>query len=101
MCQETSNTIKRFKLIINVTIFATLLKNISNGCPDFVLVELLQSHTQLNFLLTNQDQEPYKGIFCPFLALATYMYGLNDLKSQIFRYFTNLYQSLVKIVKPS
>ena len=39
--QERQNTKWQYKLIPNVTIFAALLKNVSMGCPDSVLVYTL------------------------------------------------------------
>ena len=56
--QERQNTKWRFKLITNVTIFAALLKNTPMGCPDSVLTEPLQRHTQVICLLSNKDKEP-------------------------------------------
>ena len=62
--QERQNTKWRFKLITNVRIFAALLKNIPMGCPDSVLPEPLLRHTQVNCLLSNKEDEPYKDHLC-------------------------------------
>ena len=86
--QERQNTKWRFKLITNVTIFAALLKKIPMGCPDSVLPEPLLRHTQVNFLLSNIDKEPYRDHLDLFSALAMYMNGHNDLDSHTSRYFT-------------
>ena len=71
----------RFKVITNVTIFAALLKNITMGCPGSFLPEPLLRLTQVNYLFSNKDKEPYKEQLCLFRALAIYMNGHNDLDS--------------------
>ena len=87
--QEHQKTKWRLKLIINVAIFAALLKNISMGCPDTVLPETLLKHTQVNCLLSNNGKEPCKDHLCFFRALAMYTNGHIDLNSHISSYFTD------------
>ena len=84
---ERQNRKWNFKLITNITIFATLLKNIPMGCPDSVLPEpLLKNHSD-NCLLSNKDKEPYKDHLCLFRALAMNMKGHKDLETHTSRYF--------------
>ena len=85
--QERQNTKWQFKLITNVTIFASLLKNIPMGCPDSVLPKLLLKNHSVNCLLSIKDKEPHKVNLCLLRALAKLMNGHNDLDSHTSRYF--------------
>ena len=86
--QERLNIKWRFKLITNVTIFAALLKNIPMECPDSVLPELLPRQTQVNFLLSNKDKQPYKDHLCLFRALTLYLHGHSNLDAHTSQLFT-------------
>ena len=85
---ERQNTKWRFKLIINVTIFAALLKNIPMGCQDSVLPKPLLKNPSVNCLLSHKDKKPYKDHLCLFRALEMYLNGHKDLISHTFRNFT-------------
>ena len=86
--QERQNTKWRFKLITNVTIFASLLKDIPMGCPDSVLPEPLLRHTQVNRLLSDKDKQPYKDHLCLFRALTMYLHGHSNLDAHTSELFT-------------
>ena len=75
--KETSNTKWRFFKLTNLTIFATLMRDIPMGCRDAVLPEsLLKNHT-VNCFSYEQYKKPCKDNFCLFRALALRLHG-ND-----------------------
>ena len=86
--QERQNTKWRFKLILNVTIFAALLKHIPMGCPDSVLPEPLLRHKQVNCLLLDKDKQPYKYHLCLIRALSMYLHGHINLDFNASQLFT-------------
>ena len=68
--QERQNTNWRFNLIIYVTIFAALPKNILMGSPDSLILETLLKNQQVNCLISDSRQQAYNDNLCLFRALA-------------------------------
>ena len=85
--QQRQNTKWRFKLILNVSIFAALQKNIPMGCLDSVLPEPLVRHTQVNCLLTGRNKQPYNDDLCLFRALTLYLHGYSYLDAHTSQLF--------------
>ena len=76
-------------MITNVTIFAALLKNIPMGCPDSILPEPLLRHKQVNCLLLDKDEQPYKNHLCLFRALTMYLHGHSNIDVHTSQLFTD------------
>ena len=91
--QERQNRKCRFQLITNVTIFATLLKNIPMGCPDSVIPEPLLRNHQVNCLISDaHTQQPYNDKMCLFRALANHLHGTANLETSTSMIFNNFFE---------
>ena len=86
--KEKSNTKLRFFKLTNLTIFASLLRDIPMGCNDAVLPQsLLKNHT-VNCLTYEQNaKEPYKDILCLSRALALHLHGNERLEEETSKLF--------------
>ena len=88
--QERQNTKWRFKLITNLTIFATLLKNLPVGCPDSVILKPLLRNNHVNCLVSNQNtKQPYNDKLCLFRALAVHPNGTTNLETSTSKIFND------------
>ena len=91
--RERANTNWKFYKITNLTIFASLLKDVRMGCKDTVLPEPLLKNHNLNCLTFQRNtRQPYKDKFCLFRASAVHLHGnrkLEEETSKTFKFFLN------------
>ena len=91
--RERSNTRWKFYKLTNLTIFASLLKDVPMGCKDTVLPEpLLKNHNVKSLTFERNTRQPYNENLCIFRALALHLHGnekLEDETSKIFNLFLN------------
>ena len=89
--KERSNTKWRFFNLINLTVFAALLRDSPMGCKDAILPESLLRNSTVNYLTNEQNtKKPYKDNLCLFRALALHLHGnerLPEETSEIFNLF--------------
>ena len=89
--RERSNTKWKFYKLTNLTIFASLLKDVPMSCRDAVLPDpLLKNHNVNCFTFERNTRQPYKDNFCLFRALALHLHGnekLEEETSQSFKLF--------------
>ena len=86
--KERSNTKWRFFKITNLTIFAALLRDISMGCKDAVLLEsLLKSHTVNCLTFEKNTRKPYNDNLFLFGALALHLHGNDRLEEETSKLF--------------
>ena len=91
--RERSNTKWKFYTLTNLTIFASLLKDVPMGCKDTVLPEPLLRNCNVNCLTFERiTRQPYNDNLCLFRALALHLHGnekLEEETSKIFNLFLN------------
>ena len=91
--RETANTKWKFYKLTNLTIFASLLKDVPLGCKDTVLPEPLLKNHNVNCLTYEKiTLQPYNYNLCMFKALALHLQGTNKLEeetSKAFKLFLN------------
>ena len=91
--RERANTKWKFYKLTNLTIFASLLKDVPMGCKDTVLPEPLLRNCNVNCLnFERNTREPYNDNLCLFRALALHLHGnekLEEETSKIFNLFLN------------
>ena len=91
--RERANTKWKFYKLTNLTILASLLKDVPMGCKDTVLPEpLLKNHNVNCLTFERNKRQPYKGNLCLFRALALNLHGnkkLEEETSKIFNFFLN------------
>ena len=86
--KERSNTKTRFFKLTNLTIFASLLRDISMGSKDAVLPEsLLKNHTVKCLTYEQNTKKPYKDNLCLFRALALQLHGNERLEEETSKLF--------------
>ena len=91
--RERSNTKWKFYKLTNLTIFASLLKDVPMGCKDTVLPEPLLRNCKVNCLTFERNMlQLYNDSLCFFRALALNLHGnkkLEEETSKIFNFFLN------------
>ena len=91
--RERSNTKWKFYKLKNLSIFASLLKDVPMGCKDTVLPEPPSSDCNVNCLNFERNTgQPYNDNLCVFGALALHLHGKEKLveeTSKIFNLFLN------------
>ena len=91
--RERANTKWKFYKLTNLTIFASLLKDVPMGCKDTVLPEPLLRNCNVNCLnFERNTRQPYNDNLCLFRALALHLHGnekLEEETSKIFNLFLN------------
>ena len=88
---DRANTKRNFYRLTNLTIFASLLKDVLMGCKEAVLPEPLLKNHNVNCLTSERKtRQPYNDNLCSFRALALHLYGnekLEDETSKNFKLF--------------
>ena len=91
--RERTNTKWKFYKLTNLTIFASLLKDVLMGCKDTVLPEQLLKNHNVNCLTFERNtRQPYNDNLCLFRALALNLHGNEKLEEEtsiIFKLFLN------------
>ena len=91
--QERANTKWKFHKLTNLTIFASLLKDVPMGCKDTVLPEPMLKSQNVNCLTFERNTlQPYKDNLCLLRALVLHLHGnkkLEEETSKIFNFFLN------------
>ena len=91
--RERANTKWKFYKLTNVTIFASLLKDVPMGCQYTVLPEQLLKNYNVNCLKFERNtRQPYNDNLCSFGTLALHLHGnqkLEEETSKIFNLFLN------------
>ena len=89
--RERMNTKWRFYKLTNLTVFATLLKDVPLGCKNALLPEPLLKNCTINCLTYEENtRQPYNDNLCLFRAL--HLHGnqrLEEETSKIFNSFIN------------
>ena len=89
--RERANTKWNFYNNTNLTIFASLLKDVPMGCKDTVLTEPLLKSCNVNCLTSEKNTlQHYNDNLCSFRALAIHLHGnkkLEEETSKIFNIF--------------
>ena len=92
--RERSNTKWKIYKRTNVTIFASLLKDVRMGCKDTVLLYPLLKNCNVNCLTFERiTLQPYNDNLCLFRALALPLHGNKkpeEETSKIFKHFLNI-----------
>ena len=79
--RERANTKWKFYKITNLTIFASLLKDVPMGCKDTLLPEPLLRNGNVNCLTFERNtRQPYNDNLCLFRALALHLHGNEKLE---------------------
>ena len=74
--QERANTKWKIYKLTNFSIFASLLKNVSMGSKDTVLLEpFLKNHNVNCLLLERNTRQPCNDHLCLFKALVQHLHG--------------------------
>ena len=80
--RERTNTKWKFYLT-NLTIFASLIKDVPMGCKDTVLPEPLLRNCNVNCLTFERNTlQPYNDNLCLFRALALHLHGNKKLEEE-------------------
>ena len=91
--RERAKTKRKFYKLTNLTIFASLLKDLPMGCKDTVLPEPLLRNRIVNcFTFEKNTLQPYNDNLSLFRALALHLHGnkrLEEETSKIFNLFLN------------
>ena len=91
--RERANTKWKFYKLTNLTIFASLLKNVPMGCKDTVLPEPRLRNCNANCLTFERNtRQRYNDNFCLFRAIALHLHGTETLEeetSKNFNFFLN------------
>ena len=91
--RKRTNTKWKFYTLTNLTIFASLLKDVPMGCKDTVLFEpLLKNHNVNCLTIERITRQPYIDNLCLFRALALHLHGnekLEEETSKILNLFLN------------
>ena len=89
--RERSNTKWKFYKLTNLTIFASLLKDVPMGCKDKVLPEPLSKNHNVNCLTFERNtRPPYNDNLCLFRALALHLHGNKKLQEETSKIFNLL-----------
>ena len=74
--RKRANTNWKFYKLTNLTIFASLLKDVPMGCKETVLPEPLLKNHKVNCLTFERvTRQPYNHNLCLFRALAVHLHG--------------------------
>ena len=91
--RERVSTKWNFYKLTNLTIFASLLKDVPMGCKDTVLPETLLKNHNVNCLnFERSTRESHNENLCLFRALALHLHGNEKLEgetSKTFKHFLN------------
>ena len=91
--RERANTKWNFYKLTNLTILASLLKDVPMGCKDTVWPEPLLRNCNVKCLTYEKSTlKPYNDNLCLFRALALHLHGnqkLEEETSKIFNFFLN------------
>ena len=91
--REVSNKKWKFDKQTNLTIFASLVKDVPMGCKDTVLPEpLLKNHNVNCLTFERNTRQPYNDNICLCRALALHLHGnekLEEETSNVFKLFLN------------
>ena len=91
--RERANKKCKFYKLKNLTVFASLFKDVPMGCKDTVLPEtLLRNHNVNCLTFEGNTRQPYNDNFCLFKTLALHLHGnekLQEETSKIFNLFIN------------
>ena len=91
--RERSNKKWKFYKLTNLTLIASLLKDVPMGCKDTVLLyPLLKNHNVICLTFERNTRQPYNENLCLFRALALHLHGnekLEEETSKIFNLFLN------------
>ena len=86
--RERSNTKWKFYKLTNLTIVASLLKDVPMGCKDTVLPEpLLKNHNVNCLTFERNTRQPYNDNLCLFRALALHLHGNKKLEEETSKNF--------------
>ena len=86
--RERANTKWKFYKLTNLTIFASLLKDIPMGCKDTVLPEPLLKNQNVNCLTFERNtSQHYNDNLCLFRALALHLHGNEKLEEETLKIF--------------
>ena len=89
--RERSITKWNFYKLTNLTIFASLLKDVPMGCKDTVLPEPILRNYNVNCLTFERNtRQPFNDSLCFFRALALHLHGnekLEEERTKIFNHF--------------
>ena len=86
--RERSNLKWKFYKLTNLTIFASLLKDVPMGCKDTVLPEpLLKNHNVICLTFQKNTRQPYNENLCLFRALALHLHGNEKLEEETSKFF--------------
>ena len=89
--RERANTKCKFYKLTNLTIFASLLKDIPMGCKDTVLPEPILRNGKVNCLTFERNtNQPYNDNLCLFRALALHSHGNEKLEEDTSKIFNLL-----------
>ena len=86
--QKRANTKWKSYIMTNLTVFATLVKDVPMGCKDTVLPEPLLKNQNVNRPTDEQNtKKPYKEYLCLFRALVLHLHGNESLEEETFKTF--------------
>ena len=86
--RERANTKRKFCKHTNLTIFASLLKDVTMGCKDTVLPEpFLENHNVSCLTFERNTRQPYNYNLCLFRALALHLHGKERLEEATSKLF--------------
>ena len=81
--RERTNTKWKVYKLSNLTIFASLLKDVPMGCKDTVSNESLLKNCNANCLTFERNTlQPYNDNLCLFSALALHLHGNKKLEEE-------------------
>ena len=87
--RERANTKWKIYKLTNLTIFASLLKDVPMGCKDTILPEpFLKNHNVNCFTFEKNAKQRYTDNLCLFRALALHLHGEEKLEGRL-RKFSN------------
>ena len=86
--RERANTKWKFHKLTNLTIFASLLKNVPMGCKDTVLPEPFLRNCNVNCLTFERNKrQPYNDNPCLFRSLGLHLHGNEKLEEETSKNF--------------
>ena len=86
--QERSNTKWKFYKLTNLTLFASLLKDVPMGCEDTVLPEpLLKNHNANCLTFERNTRQPYNDNLFFFRSLALHLHSNEKLEEETSKFF--------------
>ena len=86
--RERANTKWKLYKLTNLSVFATLLKDVPLGCKDCVLLEPLLKNQNVNCpVFEKNTRKPYNDNLCLFRAVALHLFGNERLDKDTFKFF--------------